>query len=89
MGLPELKEEPGEKVYWCVKVLWWDKVRLHEEWQVKEAGESVEVYASALTDVIVTMLSVLHDGRSLHCKDRYVPTVSSVAQIEATIALWK
>ena len=27
MGMPELKEEKGDKVYWCVQVQWWDKVK--------------------------------------------------------------
>lgn len=89
VGLPELKEETGDKVYWCVRVQWWEKVKKQEAWRLKEGKGVEEVYASALTDVIVEMRCLVHDGISDLSTQSYVPSEKSNTQIEDTVTLWK
>ena len=89
--MPELKEETGDKVYWCVRIQWWEKVKMQEAWWLKgpEAQASEEVYASALTDVIVEMMNVVHDGISSMSENYYAPSGKSAIQIKETTARWK
>lgn len=85
MGLPELKEEKGDKVYWCVRVQWWVKVRKHNAWQMKEDKDAEEIYASSITDVVVAMASLMDEEMMGY----YVPTEECAKQINETVALWK
>ena len=83
--MPELKEEKGDKVYWCVNVKWWDKVRSYNAWQQVERSNSIEqVYAASLTDVIVHMMSIPLEGRKGH----FEPRADSASKILETTALW-
>lgn len=84
MGLPELKEEKGGKVYWCVKIKWWEKVKKVNAWKPPMSVEPEEVYASSI-DVRMEMTAVPDTDRV----GEYVPTTDSAVNIRDAMAKWQ